>query len=218
MTVFPGVAEVHVWAAHLEEIDFDSGLLSWLSQDERDRAARFRFERDKRRYERRRSLLRLLLGRYLGIEPASVRFRYGPQGKPELAESAGLQFNLSHSDGHVLFAFAQTQVGVDLERIRADIDVDSVARAVFAPEEMRHLGALPPGERVDAFYRCWTRREAYVKARGQGLSLPLDRIETTGWVFFDVAVFAGFAACVAARCGAGISACRRLSAGADLLA
>src|ERR1700730_16298502 len=103
MIVSPAVGEVHVWAAHLEEIGFDPRALSSLSQDERDRAARFHFERDKRRYERRRCLLRVLLARYLCSEPAAVPFRYGPQGKPELAESSELQFNLSHSNGRALF-------------------------------------------------------------------------------------------------------------------
>lgn len=202
MTVSPGVGEVHVWAAYLEEMEFDAGLLSALSGDERDRAARFHFERDRRRYERRRCLLRLLLGRFLGMEAAAVRFRYGPQGKPKLGESGALQFNLSHSDGHALFAFARTEVGVDLQRIRMGMDVDSMARAVFAPGEKRSLEALPADQRVVAFFRYWTRKEAYIKARGLGLSLPLDSFEVSlepeQGDSFEINAFPGFASCVAA--------------------
>src|SRR5947209_6191932 len=110
MIVWPTAGELHVWAAHLDETSFDPDL---LSPDERERAARFRFERDRRRYECRRHLLRVLLGRYLRENPGTLRFHYGPQGKPELTGCA-LQFNLSHSDAHALFAFAQTEVGVDL--------------------------------------------------------------------------------------------------------
>lgn len=214
--VGPAEGEVHLWAAHLDEIDFDDLWIQCLSEAERDRAARFRFERDKVRFERRRCLLRLLLSRYLGIAPGAVELRYGPQGKPQLLEFGALQFNLSHSDGHALFGFAQTELGVDLERVRVDQDIDAVSRLVFAPEEKRVLESLPTSERIPAFFRGWTRKEAYVKARGQGLSLPLDSFEVSlapdaqthlvssaddaaHWVFFDVAAFPEFTGCVAIR-------------------
>lgn len=210
----PADGEVHLWAAHLDEIECDRQQLQCLCQDERDRAARFRFERDKRRYERRRCLLRLLLGRYLAIDPACVGLRYGAQGKPELAESAALRFNLSHSDGHALFAFAPTELGVDLERIRAHTDIDAAGRLVFTATEKRYLEALPANERAHAFFRCWTRKEAYVKALGKGSSLPLASFEVlqtnvarcneeAPGILLDVAAFPGFAGCVAIRepCG-----------------
>lgn len=208
MSVSPGAGEIHVWAADLETLEFDAAPRSWLSNDERDRANRFHLDRDRRRFERRRCMLRFLLGRYLDVDPAAVRFHYGPEGKPELAGSDGLRFNVSHSDGHALYAFAQIEVGVDIERVRTDIDVDSIARTVFASGEKRYLEALPAPERVWAFFRYWVRKEAYIKAHGHGLSLPLHSFEVTleagQSTSFELTTFPGFSACVAVTepCGA----------------
>jgi 4'-phosphopantetheinyl transferase len=149
-----------------------------LSQEERDRAARFRFERDSSRFLARRILLRSLLARYLGLCPDRVRLRSGDYGKPEVDNAVGLRFNLSHSHGLALFAFARgNPVGIDCERIQPGIEIEPVARQFFSPGEQRQLEVMPEGARLDAFYRCWTRKEAYVKARGLGLSLALTGFE-----------------------------------------
>jgi 4'-phosphopantetheinyl transferase len=151
-----------------------------LSPEEQDRAAGFHFATDRRHFERRRCWLRLLLGAYLDVEPARVRLDAGRYGKPSVRDQPWLRFSVSHSSGHVLYAFAHGRaVGVDLERLRPDIDGDAIADSFFAERERRELASLPEGRRVEAFYRGWTRKEAYVKARGEGLSLPFDRFEVS---------------------------------------
>ncbi len=170
--------EVHLWRAGLRR---DNETISeWknlLCQEELARAARFRVEDARRRFIAGRAILRLLLGRYLRRDPAEILLRYQPHGKPYLAGGAGgfdLRFNLSHSNELALYAFArEREIGVDLEQIRTDRDHDLLAARFFSPEENAALATLPPEGRRDAFFRCWTRKEAYLKARGEGLSIPL---------------------------------------------
>lgn len=176
--------EVHLWLATLEASSEQlTAYEQLLSCDERERAARFCFPRDRDRYVVGRGLLRVILARYLGIAPLELRFAYNAYGKPELATEGGaqsLRFNLSHSHGLVLYAVARgRELGVDIERVRPEMATEAIARHFFSPQEVRALMALPPHARTDAFFRCWTRKEAYLKARGEGLSLPLDSFEVS---------------------------------------
>lgn len=169
--------EVHVWRASLDRDE--AALIEFsatLSQDEKDRARRFHFERDRARFVAARGLLRDILGRYLRLPPRGVEFAYNEYGKPSLAGGVGgLRFNLAHSGGAALYAFAQgREVGVDVELWREDFASMEVARRFFSGAEVRALGSLPSGLLTQAFFNCWTRKEAYIKAIGEGLSHPLD--------------------------------------------
>jgi 4'-phosphopantetheinyl transferase len=167
-------ADVHVWTACLDDLS-EAALRAPLPADERARAGRFHFERDQRRFVAGRGLLRVLLGRYLEADPASLRFGYGPQGKPFLEEYGDLRFNVSHSGGLALLAFTHgREVGVDVERERPLPEWKDIAGRYFSAWEATELGRLPADERGAAFFRCWTRKEAFIKATGEGLSRPLD--------------------------------------------
>lgn len=176
-------AEIHVWRATL-----DAGsarvdrLAQALSQDEPARAARFHFERDRRRFVVARGLLRTMLGSYLQLPPAALRFVYNEYGKPALApeHDSALQFSLAHSGDRALFAFVHgAEIGVDLESIRTDFDFTQLAEQFFSPQEWAQLHTMPAHLQRAAFFRCWTSKEAYIKARGQGLSLPLTSFSVT---------------------------------------
>lgn len=189
--------QAHVWCAGLDLAGESLQLLeALLSTAERERLRSFRFERDRRRCIARRGILRTLLSRYLDCDPAEVQFTYGPRGKPALAAFPGilegqLAFNLSHSAGVALFAIARQPLGVDLELIRTDLAHTALAQRYFSPVEQAALRALPPGQQLAAFFYCWTRKEALVKALGEGLSISLDS--------FDVSVTAGQARLLAWR-------------------
>jgi 4'-phosphopantetheinyl transferase len=170
--------EVHVWRASLMRCEEKMvTLLRSLSEDELRRAYRFRFPRDRARFIAARGILREILGRYLHTPPERVRFGYNAYGKPELLdaeERERLCFNLSHAGRVALFAFATgRKVGVDVETLRDDVACAEVAAEFFSRREVEALTALPAHARTRAFYNCWTRKEAYIKARGMGLSLPL---------------------------------------------
>ena len=173
------VARVDVVAVRLTEQvrPADAGL---LSADERERAARFRFERDRGRYVSGRAALRLLLAARLACDPQELDFAYGPEGKPFLAGTR-LQFNASHSADVALFAFAEgvRAIGVDIELPRPGFGGLDIARRFFAPGEVQRLLALPAAAQDGAFLRCWTRKEALLKAHGGGLSLPLHDFEVS---------------------------------------
>jgi 4'-phosphopantetheinyl transferase len=187
-----GRGEVHVWRTAL---DLDpprvAALAESLSPDERDRAARFHFERDRVRFTVARGVLRALLGRYLHLPAPALAFDYGAHGKPALAaaavaraawESPGaeVRFNVSHSAGVALCAVTRGRdVGVDVEGLRADFATDEIAERFFSPAERAALRALPAEARCAAFFACWTRKEAYIKARGLGLSLALDAFDVS---------------------------------------
>ena len=162
---------VHVWRVELDRVE-----PATLSADERARAARFARDIDRARFVASRTALRRVLGDYLGYAAELVSFRYGARGKPSLdLEPAPLDFNLSHSRGVALVAVARARaVGVDVERHRA-VDPDALAASCFSPAEQRALAAIAPRDRLAAFFRGWTRKEALIKAHGDGLYLPLDR-------------------------------------------
>lgn len=172
--------ELHVWTVTVSDwLPFLATLAETLNNVERERAARFRFERDRRRFTLCRGLLRTLVGNYLSTGAREVEFEFGPQNKPGLALPAifPLEFNLSHSDEAALFAFsAGRRVGVDIERMRPRIDVTGLAKQVFTPDEIERISAIPEPEREDLFFTFWTRKEAYIKAVGLGLSAPVREI------------------------------------------
>jgi len=174
-----GDDDVHLWRASLDcDVRVLSRLEATLSADEKTRANRFVFSADRNHFVAARGILRELLGAYLAIPPANLEFHYGAQGKPALAESALaplLQFNLSHSAGLAVYAFSRgRRLGVDVEHVRPRLAEMEIAQRYFAAAELAELQALAPQLRPEAFFLCWTRKEAYVKAHGAGLSLPLD--------------------------------------------
>ena len=169
-------SQVDVWIARFLR-DEASPFLPLLDDDERSRAERFRFDRHRDRFLFRRVLRRVLLGRYLGLPPQDLRFGTDAQGKPFLADGTpGLAFNASHSgDFAVVAVTAGRAVGVDVERVRPEGGLERVAARFFAADEVEALRKIPAAAQGAAFFRCWTRKEAYLKARGEGLSLSLGR-------------------------------------------
>jgi 4'-phosphopantetheinyl transferase len=164
--------EVHVWLADLNQPS--DNLRPLLSQDEIARAGRFHFAKDRNHYIVARGLLRQLLAAYLGAAAAEFRFDYAEKGKPSLAE-VDVQFNLAHSHGKAIYAFTRSRaIGVDLEFIREDFGGEEIAERFFSAGEIVALKAVPAELTKQAFFNCWTRKEAYIKARGEGLSMPLD--------------------------------------------
>lgn len=172
---------VHVWPVSIQApLLVVDQFRSLLAPDETARAARFRFEHLQHSFILARGALRILLGRYLNTPPAHLAFTYGSKGKPALAELCELQFNASHSRDLALFAFTMDcALGVDVESIRPMPDREAVAKRFFCAEEAAELTALPADQRDQAFFLCWTRKEAYIKATGEGLFAPLDAFRVT---------------------------------------
>jgi 4'-phosphopantetheinyl transferase len=171
--------EIHVWHAALDREDpVVCQLESTLSQEEKARADRFHFVNDRKRFVVARGLLRELLGAYLHQAPSSIEFSYGQHGKPTLSGGnslSGLCFNLSHSANLVVYAIARERnLGIDVEHIRPDSAGDDIALRYFSSLEVNELKMLPPEKRVEGFFNCWTRKEAYLKATGMGLHIALD--------------------------------------------
>ncbi len=193
-----------------------------LSTDEQERAARFHFEADQVRFIVSHAALRQVLGAYVDRHPGELRFAYGPKDKPRLVDECGgreVRFNLSHSGDVALVAVTGArEVGVDVERIRALADRDRLARRFFSPQEVAVLERLPSESRSEAFFTCWTRKEAYLKALGGGISIGLDQFdvspvpgepaallshrsdprETTRWTLHDIRPGPGYAGALAA--------------------
>jgi 4'-phosphopantetheinyl transferase len=178
-----GLNDVHLWRVRLvcDEPTLRS-LESVLAPAERQRADHFHYPRDRRRYVVGRGRLRLLLGEYLSRTPSEISIETTTLGKPSVADqpSEGLRFNLAHSEELALIAIAKgREIGVDVERERPEVDCVELAKRFFAPEELAALAASPPAERHTVFYRCWTRKEAYIKAIGLGMQIPLDSFAVT---------------------------------------
>ena len=176
--------EVQLWRADLEAIGVDeSRWQQVLSSDELTRASRFHFSRDRQRFVAGRALLRTILAGYLRTDANGLTFSYSKKEKPSLASDhaeSGVTFNVSHSGGIALLAFTRgREIGVDVEQVRQDSDLQAIARRVFSMHEQNQLAALPAEKRIDAFFRCWTRKEAYIKATGDGLSLPLNQFDVS---------------------------------------
>ena len=176
--------EVHVWRVDLEQPEHVfKQFRKTLQEDELHRADRFHFEKDRRAFAISRGFLRHVLSRYLQTAPEALRFSYGPYGKPALDgehKSSPLRFNMSHSRAVALVAVTEArELGVDVEYIRADFASEDVARRFFSPREVAAFNALPNEQKVTAFFRCWSRKEAYIKAIGRGLSQALDGFDVT---------------------------------------
>ena len=214
--------EVHVWWISLDlsapRLDALDGI---LSPDERVRADRFHFRRDRDRFVAGRATLREILGGYLERDPVSLAFSLGPWGKPALSvrsDSEDLDFNLAHSAGLGVLAVTRGRaIGVDVEAVRRDFELEEIAERFFSSSEVAVFRGLPPEQRAEAFFACWTRKEAYIKARGEGLSIPLGRFsvafapgktpalleceldsgEVRRWRFEDLRPGAGFAGALA---------------------
>jgi 4'-phosphopantetheinyl transferase len=176
--------EVHVWRAQLE---LPSPQVQWLrgvlSEDELDRASRFSFEIHRQRFIAARGTLRSILSRYITISPGNLRFYHNQYGKPLLApefSSSLLNFNLSHSGSVALYAITRNmEIGVDVERVRSDFEYEETAKRFFSANEVAILRTIPTERKLEAFYNCWIRKEAYIKAHGKGLSLPLDSFDVS---------------------------------------
>ena len=179
-----GSNAVHVWRVNLDQSPSQIALFqNNLDDDERSRADRFYFSRDRERFIVARGILRAILGRYSNRPPDSLSFSYSTHGKPALASESdadAIRFNLSHSHGKALYAVSRgREVGVDLEFIRGDLEAEQIAQQYFSHSEIVALRALPTSLQKYAFFLCWTRKEAYIKARGEGLSMPLDQFDVS---------------------------------------
>jgi len=152
-----------------------SKLTRYFSPDERARADRFVFDKDREKYSAARGILRLLLAGYMQVEPREINFTYGAQNKPYLVDDP-LFFNMAHSANLLVYAVTGSrELGVDLEMIRPLDDMDGIARRFFAPAEYTALQSVAQPQRLRAFYNCWTRKEAFLKATGDGLTRPLNQ-------------------------------------------
>ena len=213
----PGV--VHLWQRRLHASGAEvSACYRLLSNEEQERARRFLVERARNEFILTRGTLRSLLARYLGSTPQEVRFRYAVRGKPALEGGSDLSFNVSHTDGLALMAFVKRRaIGVDVENLDRNIESERLAERFFSERERQALRPLRGDELQAAFFRCWTRKEAYIKAKGEGLSLPLhqfdvsiaegdqaallvtrpDPEEAARWTVRDVPFGPGYAAAVA---------------------
>lgn len=175
--------DVQVWRTRLDQPQTKvTNLFRTLAPDEKERAARFYFQKDRDHFIVARGTLRAILGHRLKVRPDELCFGYSSYGKPFLvSDNCGdLRFNLSHSHGLALFAVAfGRELGIDVERMRAEVIKEQIAERFFSCSEVAALRALPASRQVEAFFNCWTRKEAYIKARGEGLSLPLDKFEVS---------------------------------------
>jgi 4'-phosphopantetheinyl transferase len=210
--------EVHVLAVDLDQPP--EPFLELLSPAEQERAERFHFDLHRRRYIVSHGALRCILAQELGVEPAVLQFREAERGKPELPAYPELQFNLSHSAACALVAMTRlSPVGVDVEERRPMEYAARITRRYFSPAEIAVFDTLPESQHLAAFYRCWTRKEAYLKATGEGLALPLVGFDVTlgpdeparflrvgehsgqesGWLLFDLTPPGNHAAALALR-------------------
>lgn len=177
--------EVRMWYGDLNRAaEYYAEFYALLSEDERRRAAQFNEARQRGFFVAGRGLLREILGRYVNLAGGDLRFCYGPRGKPLLLDDDGgspVYFNLAHSGGHwVLAVTAIGEIGVDIERPRADLDLEKMARYICTPRERAAWRGLPAAQRPGNLLRCWTRKEAYLKASGLGLAQRLNELDVSG--------------------------------------
>lgn len=176
--------EIHVWRAFFDLDKFQqANFIKNLSDDEVERAERFYFARDRNRFIVARGILRQLLGFYLGAHPKNISIEYTVYGKPVLATTCDynpLCFNLSHADAYALYAFTRNRnIGVDIERVHDNIAAWHIAQKFFSPGEIRILENTPEKERNKVFFQYWTRKEAFLKAKGDGISFPMENCDVS---------------------------------------
>jgi 4'-phosphopantetheinyl transferase len=173
--------EIHIWQADLLRLDAGVETLTpLLSPDEQQRAARFRFEHDRRKYILCRGILRTILSQYLQRDPIALTFDYGKYGKPSLTGCQALSFNLAHAGDRALYAVTQHHaIGVDIEQLRFVEYAEQIVSRYFSSAEKQAFQSLPENQQQLAFFRAWTGKEAFLKAIGSGLSLPLDQVAVT---------------------------------------
>lgn len=175
---------VHIWYASLDQAaSYRQHLFALLTPEEQNRAARYRFERHGQHYIVSQGQLRMLLGSYLRCPPERIRFTHSPLGKPAVTKRLDgdrLMFNISHSQGQVIYAMTRNRaVGVDIEYIRPVVDAAQIAERFFSAQEQVALRTVPEDQKAIAFFNCWTRKEAYLKATGDGLSRPLHEFDVS---------------------------------------
>ncbi len=233
----PAPGKIHLWIVELAPPEAEvAALRRLLSAEERERADRFRFDRHRRRFTVRRGRLRQLVSAYADLEPAAVRFDYGERGKPTLAGEPpdGLTFNLSDSKDLALYAFASgLELGVDIEVVREMSDALGISERFFANEEREALRRIEEDRRDAAFFRCWTRKEAYIKAIAKGLAEPLKNFcvafdppeparflhvghsvrEAAAWTLHHLVPASGAVAALAYRAPERTLVCRRWAGG-----
>jgi 4'-phosphopantetheinyl transferase len=176
-----GSHQVDIWRVSLDLPPVSvKQMESTLPADESERASKFHFDYDRNRFTLAHASLRRVLARYLHIQPHRINFSVNEYGKPSLPPETEIHFNLSHSSKFALIAVSRNRnIGVDVEKIRVDIELENLASRYFSPHESSELLALPPEQRAIGFFNCWTRKEAYIKAQGLGLSLPLDSFDVS---------------------------------------
>jgi 4'-phosphopantetheinyl transferase len=179
-----GRDEVHVRIASLDHRQSEFRFFeSILAKDEMDRANRFHFQKDRERFVAGRGLLRMILSPYVGLPPGEIIFTYGRRGKPAVVGQEGrpsIEFNLAHSGGTAIYAITRDRaVGVDIEAFQLDFPKEDVARNFFSWAELAALRSLPIDMQSVAFFKCWTRKEAFIKALGDGLSCPLSDFDVS---------------------------------------
>ena len=178
------IDEAHIWVIDLDlsgyQVDYHCKV---LSPEERERAARFHFQRHRRRYIVSQGVMRRILSHYLDEDPSELVYEIGSHGKPALGgrhKEAGLQFNLTHSHEIALFVLVrEVEIGIDVEFVREIDDLDGIAGRFFSVSEQADYFSLPKDQRAQGFYNCWTRKEAFIKAIGDGLSYPLEKFDVT---------------------------------------
>lgn len=219
-----GECDVHLWRAPLNISDeLIQSFLRTFATDERSRAERFHFNRHRNQFIAARGWLRTIIARYLDTHPEALNFTYSEYGKPSLENQTKVQlrFNVAHSGDFALYAFVlDRDIGVDIELISSEFTSETIATRFFCSNEVAALRAFPTGKKVEAFFDCWTRKEAFIKAQGMGLSLPLDQFEVslkhdrpallrtnwdlteaTRWSLMNIDVAPGYAAALAVPAG-----------------
>ena len=176
--------EVHVWCASIEASNERRlQFMETFSDDEHKRLQRFHFERHRHQFIIARGTLREIIGQYLEIEPAEANFDYGQNGKPFIisnSELSSIRFNISHSGDVVVYAFVlDTEIGIDIEKVCNIDDCMAIAKSFFSSTEIDDLQKVSRESLLEAFYSCWTRKEAYIKAKGQGLGIPLNQFSVS---------------------------------------
>jgi len=171
----------HLWKIDSRTLKCSEvSCFSVLSEDEKARADKFRFRRDRFIYVLARGVLRKLLASYIGKAANQIDFEYNEQGKPSVQSASNVKFNVSHSRDMILIGFTRkADIGVDIEWNKRPIEIREVAKSFFSDREELDLFSLVEKDRLSAFYNCWTRKEAFIKAKGGGLSIPLDQFEVS---------------------------------------